>query len=973
MTIFTNSQKRQIYAISRNLLITLAVFLMTSAGLQAATINVSTPSQLVNAVNNGAAGDTVNVAAGTYEVTATLKPKANMTIRGAGAGNTLLRNAASWDPGTTGLPDNATDSGSVVRTAYLFDFSNNNGITLSEMTLDGSKKLHGAIFGNYAQSMTLHDLIIKNYRWSGIRTWAMQNSDIYNNHFIDAGGWQGGTTGGMIYGTWTNTTAFFDNTFSKTASQGSVYGIKGREFRNSRIAYNTILLGHFSIELPHENDYWVEIDHNYMDGPISIPKGGGGGTVPADGYTFWIHHNYMTNGYSIESARSGVIIEHNLFDFDVSKDGSNLISNWTPSVVGPMVMRNNLIKNPGRGIYWSDQVYYNFTFENNHVITNTTVTPRTEGLFGFPSSSDFSTLTIRNNIIECNGVSRPLVRNSASYATNISNNTLTNVSDSGNYTNPNTGAARGITTPLFFKVGAFEAYQVDGWDFYAISGPSGPTEIGEGGNIALGGDGGSYGSGQDGSGALPASLAVSGDGSSATLSGNAWKLFPLTYTVTADTVLEITVEASDAGEILGVSLDNDTNPTSGRRAFLFGGSQVDGSAHSAWSWTLSPLYTGGEGAVTYVIPVGDFFTGPVAHLGLIADDDADGSTNVTYSNLKLYEAGSDGLITLAANADSYVVAGSSSTNYGNETTLLVKDTSTASTRRRSFIKFHLDSLADDTSSAQLVLTVQGIGGESVTNRPVHLVAVSDDSWTEGGITWSNQPALGETLATFTITAADVGNEIAIDVTDYVNAQRSDGVAGFALVQPDGSNALVKFHSREGAAPPKIEVTTDAQSLAVTADSHVVQGSSSTNYGSDDLLLVKHSSNSSYHRRAFFKVPVGSLGTDVSAAELVLTVQGIGGENVTNRPVRLVAVSDDSWTENGITWSNQPALGETLATFTITAADVGNEIAIDMTDYVNAQRADGVAGFALVQPDGGNALVRFYSREGIAPPKIEVTP
>ena len=125
-------------------------------------------------------------------------------------------------------------------------------------------------------------------------------------------------------------------------------------------------------------------------------------------------------------------------------------------------------------------------------------------------------------------------------------------------------------------------------------------------------------------------------GDSATLTGNAWKRFALSYTVTENTVLEVTVNASDTGEICGIALDNDTNPTSGRRTFRFAGSDVNGS-YDSWSWKISPAYSSGSGDFTYVIPIGSYFTGSVNHLGLIADDDANASTNITFSNIKLYE------------------------------------------------------------------------------------------------------------------------------------------------------------------------------------------------------------------------------------------------------------------------------------------------------------------------------------------------
>jgi hypothetical protein len=80
---------------------------------------------------------------------------------------------------------------------------------------------------------------------------------------------------------------------------------------------------------------------------------------------------------------------------------------------GPTSFHDNLIRNPGRGIFWSAGIYNGLTFANNHVRANTL--SRTEGFFGFNAGNDFASTIIRDNIIE--GIAanpRPLVRNAAS-------------------------------------------------------------------------------------------------------------------------------------------------------------------------------------------------------------------------------------------------------------------------------------------------------------------------------------------------------------------------------------------------------------------------------------------------------------------------------------------------------------------------------------------------------------------------------
>jgi hypothetical protein len=65
-------------------------------------------------------------------------------------------------------------------------------------------------------------------------------------------------------------------------------------------------------------------------------------------------------------------------------------------------------------------------------------------LFGFNAKSDFSTISIRHNIIECIGQPRPLLRAKESYAAIVENNRLTNVSDTDRYSNARSDASQGL-------------------------------------------------------------------------------------------------------------------------------------------------------------------------------------------------------------------------------------------------------------------------------------------------------------------------------------------------------------------------------------------------------------------------------------------------------------------------------------------------------------------------------------------------
>jgi Right handed beta helix region len=433
---------------------------------------VDSTAALAKAVRDGAEGSSIDVAAGTFELEAPLELKSGMTLKGAGMEKTILTNAPGWKPSTKTLPDPEMKTAGLDTSAYLIRLKDKAAnVTVSDLTLRGPQ-LHGAVYGWDNQNTHFHHLRIRETLWTGIRTFLLKGSKIQDCEFIDAGGrWErgepgikGGITGGAIFSVWMADCEISNNRFVRTR-QGKAeefYGIKGRQGKRCRIHHNTIEVD-FSIEFPFENDEDVEIDHNVCHGTISIPKHAGG-PVPKSGKTFSIHHNWMLHSYSIEFVRNGVEIDHNLFDFDAQKDGGNLISGFGKAAApGPASFHDNLINNPGRGVIWINEVFNNLEIRNNHVIARTTATPRKEGLFGFNPESDFRTITIRDNVIECQGQPRPLLRCKESYGATIANNALTNVSDVDRYANPKADGRAGPEKPFRFECGVHGEITVDGW------------------------------------------------------------------------------------------------------------------------------------------------------------------------------------------------------------------------------------------------------------------------------------------------------------------------------------------------------------------------------------------------------------------------------------------------------------------------------------------------------------------------------
>jgi len=438
----------------------------------AAAAPVATTAALVAAVRDAGDGATIEIAPGTYELEAPLEPKAGTTLKGAGMDKTILTHAAGWRPSTKTLPDPEMKTAGMDTRAYLIRLPDKAaGITISDLTLRGPQ-LHGAIFGQGNKGLHLHHLRVQDVLWAGIRTFSMEGAKIHDCEFIDAGGrWErgqpglkGGITGGAIFAIWMVDTEIAHNRFTRTqpGTSDEFYGIKVRQGKRCRIHHNTIEVN-FSLEFPFENDEDVEIDHNVLHGTVSIPKHAGG-PVPKSGRTFHLHHNWFRDTYSVEFVRNGVEIDHNLFDFDVAKDHGNLISAFGKAPAkGPASFHNNLVSNPGRGVIWMNEAFDNLEVRNNHIVTRTTATPRTDGLFGLSPASDFKTITVRDNIIECQGQARPLLRSKESYGATIANNLPTNVSDTARYANPKGEKPAGLEAPLKFECGAHGEFTVDGW------------------------------------------------------------------------------------------------------------------------------------------------------------------------------------------------------------------------------------------------------------------------------------------------------------------------------------------------------------------------------------------------------------------------------------------------------------------------------------------------------------------------------
>lgn len=168
---------------------------------------------------------------------------------------------------------------------------------------------------------------------------------------------------------------------------------------------------------------------------------------------------------------------------------------------------------------------------------------------------------------------------------------------------------------------------------------------------------------------------------------------------------------------------------------------------------------------------------------------------------------------------------------------------------------------------------------------------------------------------------------------------------------------------EGTNSPEASLTTSTNlTMEPVADSYVEDGSSTnTNFGTSANLKVKNQgANTTFTRISYLKFDVRAL-TNAQNAKLKLTPYQVDGSGLTNA---FELVTDDTWTETGITWNNQP--GGSGVIFTNVPGSnyaVGIPVVMDVTSLALSQATnDGYFSFRIKDPVTNSILIGFSSKE-----------
>ncbi len=164
-------------------------------------------------------------------------------------------------------------------------------------------------------------------------------------------------------------------------------------------------------------------------------------------------------------------------------------------------------------------------------------------------------------------------------------------------------------------------------------------------------------------------------------------------------------------------------------------------------------------------------------------------------------------------ADAYVRGGSYATrNFGSDAQLHIRESSTADSRRRSFLRFTVPS----GQVGQAILRLRG-AISATGNVAVGVFPVTSSTWPEGSVNWNTQPAYGATAIATAQIDSTTTRWYDVDVSAYVRAEVAAGrtTISLALASSVATTPYAYFSSRNGSSANRPELLVSATAGPVT--------------------------------------------------------------------------------------------------------------------------------------------------------------
>ena len=351
---------------------------------------------------------------------------------------------------------------------YLIAMRKAAGVTVRDLLLtsDPAHRITGGVACRNAERVVLRDCGLREFRWCGLLLSHCRDIEVADCRFENASVEQAGHWGGLIRTRWLKDSRVHGCRI--LSDTGGGYGYKGGGHEGVRFDHNVVdVSGGFSIESPHENEFGLEIDHNRLSGCVSVPKGGQGADPTERGYehSVHIHHNVLTDSYTVEGPRNHLRVDHNYIH--VEKPNGRIYTQHGGVNRGPVLIDHNVVENVDRSFFYMNEgLAADVRLYNNTVVT-ADAGGRSGTVLNAWSAERMGTWDFRNNVVVC-AWSRPRTlmpaKNGVPSKITATGNLLVNVTDPppGNFVDVEPGFTRSGGKPgPFYHPASAEAFVVD--------------------------------------------------------------------------------------------------------------------------------------------------------------------------------------------------------------------------------------------------------------------------------------------------------------------------------------------------------------------------------------------------------------------------------------------------------------------------------------------------------------------------------
>ncbi|HEX8916252.1 MAG TPA: DNRLRE domain-containing protein, partial [Humisphaera sp.] len=178
-------------------------------------------------------------------------------------------------------------------------------------------------------------------------------------------------------------------------------------------------------------------------------------------------------------------------------------------------------------------------------------------------------------------------------------------------------------------------------------------------------------------------------------------------------------------------------------------------------------------------------------------------------------------VAIVADRDAGVRGGADAgSNFGSAPQMAVAAATGTSPAAAAYLSFDLSGVRRDLPLADAYVRVFVRAADDVNDAYLTVGLAASDAWTEGGLTFSNRPAVDTSEGGQAGVSGTAGQWVSLDVTRYLNARLAAGAtrASFAIVVPGGVPGSAVVDSREaGETAPRLLVRNAIPRTAVEFD------------------------------------------------------------------------------------------------------------------------------------------------------------